>query len=76
MTDTTSWITTPDNARYDLNMLWSFRQIAIDDLKIPLCAPRQHQAVKTNRFWKGMTLYIGRSGVDQCALATVLYKYM
>jgi len=23
-----------------------------------------------------MKLYIGRSGVDQCALATVLYKYM
>lgn len=57
-------------------MLWSFRQIVIDDLKIHLCAPRQHQAVKTNLFSKGMKLYIGRSGVDQCALATVLCKLL
>ena len=49
MTDTTSLITTPDNARYDSNMLWSFRQIVMI-WKIPLCAPRQHQAVKTNLF--------------------------
>ena len=64
--------TVPDNASYDQSVHLSFGDIALDDLKnltvLQVCIKQS----KTDPFRKGVTLYVGRTGVDLCPVAAVL----
>ena len=64
--------TVPDNASYDQSVHLSFADIALDDLKNPTVLQVCIKQSKTDPFRKGVTLYVGRTGVDLCPVAAVL----
>ena len=62
----------PDHASYDQSVHLSFRDIALDNLKNPTVLQVCIKQSKTDPFRKGVTLYLGRTGVDLCPVAAVL----
>ena len=62
----------PDNASYDQSVHLSFGDIALDDLKNPTVLQICIKQSKTDPFRKGVTLYVGRTGMDLCPVVAVL----
>ena len=57
--------TVPDDTSYDSGVHLSFGDIAIDDLNNPTVLQVSIKQSKTDPFRKGVTLYVGRTGVDR-----------
>ena len=64
--------TVPDDTSYDSGVHLSFGDIAIDDLNIPTVLQVSIKQSKTDPFRNGVTLYIGRTGMDLCPVAAML----
>ena len=61
-----------DNMSYDADVHLSFRDIAIDDLKNPLVLRVTIKQSKTDPFRRGVSLYVGRTGMDLCPVSAML----
>jgi len=64
--------TVPDDTSYDHSVHLSFGDIALDDLKNPTVLQVSVKQSKTDPFRKGVTLYVGRTGMDLCPVAAML----
>ena len=62
----------PDDTSYDPDVHLSFRDIAIDDLKNPSVLQVTIKQSKTDPFRRGVSLYVGRTGMDLCPVSAML----
>ena len=61
-----------DDTSYDPDVHLSFRDITIDDLKNPSVLRVTIKQSKTDPFWRGVSLYVGRTGMDLCPVSAML----
>ena len=61
-----------DDTSYGPDVHLSFRDIAIDDLKNPSVLRVTIKQSKTDPFWRGVSLYVGRTGMDLCPVSAML----
>lgn len=65
-------ITVPSDKGYDHTALLSFSDIAVDNMANPSIMQVHIKASKTDPFWKGVSIYVGRTGNDLCPIAAML----
>ena len=66
----------PSNESYDASVHLSMQDISVDDSKNPSILRIRIKQSKTDPFWKGVDLYIGKTGSQLCpgsAMLTYLF---
>ena len=68
-------LTVPSDSSYDSSVHLSFGDVAVDDPSAPSILSIHLKASKTDRFRKGVDVFVGRTEQELCPVSAVLAFY-